>query len=331
MSDLGKVLVIGSNSFSGASFCAYALDRGAQVIGVSRSDEASHVFLPYRWKDSGDFTFNRCDINTQLDELVELVKREKVTRIVNFAAQSMVGQSWEIPEHWFQTNAVSTTKLFNALKNFDFLERYVHITTPEVYGSNDEFITEDEPYNPSTPYAVSRAAGDMSLASYAKAFGFPAVMTRAANVFGPGQQLYRIIPKMILSIRTGQKLALHGGGVSRRSFIHIDDVSDATWKIMEDGKVGDVYHISTNEIVSIRELVIKICDLMGVVFEDHVNIEEERLGKDQAYLLSSEKIRNELGWLDKISLDDGLLQSIKWVDDNLDLLSRMPSTYIHKP
>ena len=143
----------------------------------------------------------------------------------------MVGQSWERPEDWFRTNAVSTVILHNRLRQeCDFLTRYVHITTPEVYGSTNGWIKEDTPYNPSTPYAVSRAAGDMSLKTFVDAYGFPAVSTRAANVYGPGQQLYRIIPRTILFIRLQKKLQLHGGGFFERSFIHINDVSDATRK-----------------------------------------------------------------------------------------------------
>ncbi|WP_417781911.1 GDP-mannose 4,6-dehydratase [Terasakiella pusilla] len=332
MPKFDKVMVLGSNSFSGASFCAYLLKQGVDVIGVSRSEEANSVYLPYKWTDTDqNFRFYQYDLNNDLDEIIALVKREKLSCIVNFAAQSMVGQSWEMPEHWFQTNAVSTTKLINALKKIDFLSRYVHVTTPEVYGSTDRFITEDEPFNPSTPYAVSRAAGDMSLKSYMDAYDFPALMTRAANVYGAGQPLYRIIPRMIYFIKTGQKLDLHGGGVSQRSFIHMEDVAKATWQIATEATVGQTYHISTNEIVTVRQLVEKICSRLKVSFEDYVNVGEERLGKDQAYLLSSEKLRQELGWTDQVTLDDGIDECIQWVERNLDVLKTMPQSYIHKP
>ena len=110
----------------------------------------------------------------------------------------MVGESWLNPDHWMMTNVVSTVRLHDRLRSFDFLERYVHVTTPEVYGSTEGWVREDAPFNPSTPYAVSRAAGDMSLRTYFATYGFPVVFTRAANVYGPGQQLYRIIPRTIL-------------------------------------------------------------------------------------------------------------------------------------
>lgn len=327
-----KVLVIGSNSFSGAQFVSYLLDQGQQVIGVSRSPEPHRAFLPYRWNGKdGDFTFKQIDLNHDLDALDALMKAEKTTHVVNFAAQSMVGESWKNPDHWMMTNVVSTVRLHERLRQLDFLERYVHITTPEVYGSTEGFIKEDAPFRPSTPYAVSRAAGDMSLRTYFDTYGFPVLYTRAANVYGPGQQLYRIIPRTILYIMMGRKLQLHGGGHSRRSFIHMHDVSDATWRITTQGTLGETYHISTNDIVSIREVVEMICTKLGVKFEDHVEVVGERLGKDAAYQLDSTKLRTELNWTDTVTLDQGLDECVAWVRDNFEALQSLPPDYIHKP
>jgi dTDP-glucose 4,6-dehydratase len=329
---MSKVLVLGSNSFSGASFCGYLLKQGIEVIGVSRSPEPNPVFLPYRWTPlQNKFRFVQVDLNHDLDALERLVRDERVPIVVNFAAQSMVGESWKNPDHWMMTNVVSLVRLQERLRRFDFLDKYVHITTPEVYGSTSGWITEDHTFNPSTPYAVSRAAGDMSLRSYVAAYQFPAVFTRAANVYGPGQQLYRIIPRTLLFLMTGRKLQLHGGGHSIRSFIHIDDVSDATWRIAQNGKLGECYHISTNEMISIRDLVQRLCDSLGVRFDDAVEVVGERLGKDTAYQLNSEKIRSELGWQDKISLGAGIASCIEWVTANLNALQQQPADYVHKP
>jgi dTDP-glucose 4,6-dehydratase len=249
---------------------------------------------------------------------------------VNFAAQSMVAESWKHPSDWFMTNAVSTIMLHDELRKLNFLKRYVHISTPEVYGSCSGFVKEDFPFNPSTPYAVSRAAADMSLRTFHSAYGFPVVTTRAANVYGPGQQLYRIIPRTILFILLGKKLQLHGGGVSTRSFIHMRDVSDATWKIALNGTNNETYHISTNVVISIRDLVAKICDRLEVSFDNQVEFVGERLGKDSAYHLDSTKIHRELGWKDHISLDRGLEECITWVKDNFEALKAQPYDYIHK-
>ena len=145
------------------------------------------------------------------------------------------------------------------------------------------------------------------------------------------QQLYRIIPRTIYCLLTGEKLKLDGGGKSIRSFIHMDDVSDATWRIAQKGKPGESFHISTTQLVTIHDLVQKLCDKLGVDFGRAVEIGPERPGKDQAYSLGSDKIRQQLGWTDKITLDQGIAACIAWMKDNLDVIKRQPMQYIHKP
>ena len=129
----------------------------------------------------------------------------------------------------------------------------------------------------------------------------------------------------------GRKLQLHGGGVSTRSFIHMKDVSDATWRVMVNGKNNHTYHISTNEVISIRDLVERVCQKLNVRFEDHVEVVGERLGKDAAYHLDSNKVRKELDWKDHVSLDQGLDDCITWVKKNFNTLKAQPYDYSHKP
>jgi dTDP-glucose 4,6-dehydratase len=327
-----KFFIIGSNSFSGATFVAHLLEKGQEVIGISRSKEPLGCFLPYRWgTDEGRFRYIQGDLNHDLEKIVDIIDAERPAYIVNFAAQSMVAESWKNPDQWFMTNTVSTVRLHEKLRHRDFIRKYVHVTTPEVYGSTSGFIKEDAPFNPSTPYAVSRAASDMSLRTFFDAYDFPVVFTRAANVYGPGQQLYRIIPRTILFIKLGLKLQLHGGGHSRRAFIHMRDVSEATWKIATEGIIGETYHISTNEVISIRELVERICYKMDADFSTHVEVVGERTGKDAAYMLDSNKLRETLAWHDHIVLEEGLDECISWVENNFDVLKQQPFDYIHKP
>lgn len=326
-----KFLVLGSNSFSGASFVDYLATQGHDVLATSRSQEPHEALLPYKWqKRPGAVRFERIDINNDLAALDALMKAEKPTHVVNFAAQSMVGESWLYPDHWMMTNVVSTVRLHELLRKADHLERYVHVTTPEVYGSTEGWVKEDTPFNPSTPYAVSRAAGDMSLQTYFANYEFPVLFTRAANVYGPGQQLYRIVPRTILAAISGQKLRLDGGGKSVRVFIHMTDVSDATLRIATSGTLGETYHISGYELVSIRTLVEMILARLGKRFEDCVEIGPERPGKDTAYTLDSVKIRTELGWRDRISLGEGIDDVIAWARRFEPALDQLPSRYEHK-
>jgi dTDP-glucose 4,6-dehydratase len=338
-----KVMVVGSNSFSGASFVDFSWDKAVELIGISRSPEPSAAFLPYKWQKNSakdthgpesslsHFSFHQLDLNHDLKHIMELVHTIKPDYIVNFAAQSMVAESWKTPSDWFLTNTVSTVKFHNELRHCNFIKRYVHVSTPEVYGSCTGFVNEHFPFNPSTPYAVSRAAADMSLNTFHAAYGFPVVTTRAANVYGPGQQLYRIIPRTILFILLNRKIELHGGGRSTRSFIHMKDVSNATWRVMLNGNNGQTYHISTEEVITIHDLVQRICQKLNVSFDDHVDIVGERLGKDAAYHLESTKIRSELNWQDHVTLDQGLDECIAWVREHLDTLKAESYDYIHKP
>ena len=133
-----------------------------------------------------------------------------------------------------------------------------------------------------------------------------------------------------LFIKLGRKLQLHGGGHSERSFIAIDDVSDATMRIMESGIAGETYHISTTRIITIRNLVHMICDRLKVSFDDHVEIVGERLGKDAAYTLNSDKLRSQLGWRDRVTLEHGIDDTIAWVERWLEDLKQHPADYIHK-
>lgn len=325
------ILVLGSNSFSGASFCKHMLAQDQEIIAVSRSAEPINALLPYKWQNANLLQFYQLDLNHDLARIEQLIDTHKINTVYNFAAQSMVGQSWEYPEHWFMTNTVSTIKFHNTLRRKDFLDRYVHISTPEVYGSCEGLVKEHTNYQPSTPYAVSRAAADMSLQSFYEVYDFPVVLTRAANVYGEGQQLYRIIPKAIMCILLGKKLQLHGGGHSTRSFIHIDDVSSGTQAIGEKGNSGEIYHISTERMITIRQLVELICEKMAMPFEQLCEVADDRLGKDSAYLLDSSKVRSELNWQDKISLEKGIERTIDWVKANIDQLASTPLDYIHKP
>lgn len=330
---MNKIAIIGSNSFSGSHLVDYILEKtNIKILGISRSPEYKGIFLPYSYKKqkSNRFDFYQMDINKDLNRILLLLDKEKPDVIINYAAQGEVQHSWDNPEHWFKTNCLGIVNLATNLKNKTYLKRYVHISSPEVYGSTEGNVKENFTYNPSTPYAASKAAGDLFIFTLVKNFDFPLIMIRSTNVYGIHQQLYRIIPKSIIKLKKGQKIELHGGGTSVKSYIHIRDVTNGIFKAIQFGKVGNIYHLSPEKGYSISEVVRKICEKMGYDYEKSIISVGERLGQDAAYIIDSTKARLELDWKPEISFDDGLNEVIAWIEENWEEISKEYLEYVHK-
>lgn len=329
MSD--TIFVLGANSFAGSQFIASALKAGHRVVGINRSAESSSIFLPYRkMPNCADYGFHQLDINQDFEAICDLLNQTKPQYVVDFAGQGMVAESWQNPLQWYQTNFISKVKLHEFLRQQSWLKRYVRISTPEVYGSSESVIPENNHYLPSTPYAVSHAAIDMSLRTYFNQYNFPIVFTRFSNFYGPGQQLYRIIPRTIIYALTGQKLQLHGGGKAIRAFIYGADVGSAVLAALNKGEPGESYHFSSSEFVSIRQLVEMICDKMNLAFTDLVEMAPDRPGKDLRYLMDDSRAKDALGWRPDTSLSAGIDATIDWVRENLEEIKQLPLNYIHK-
>jgi len=326
-----KVVVLGANSFSGQDFVDLLLDDPAYtVVGVSRGAERTALALKYKTRqDLSRYRYHRLDMNRDAGDLLALLDREKPQAVVNFAAQSEVAPSWDHPEHWFQTNTVALARLVNHLRKQSYLERYVHISSPEAYGTCVGRVTEESPLNPSTPYAASKAAADFLLKTYAKQFGFPLLTVRATNVYGARQQLFKIIPRSAIYLRLGKPIELHGGGRAVKSYIHIRDVSRGEKLILERGRPGHVYHLSPDEGVAVRDVVRLMCDRMAKRFEDSTRVVDERPGQDAAYVIDSSKARAELGWRPQVALDAGLAEVVDWVGEYWGEIQDAPLEYRH--
>ena len=327
------IVVLGSNSFSGSDFVDLLLDDpGVRVVGVSRSPESGPLFLPYKRRtDLSRFRFRQLDLNRDADALLDLLGAERPAYVVNFASQSEVAPSWDHPEQWYQTNAVSTARLANFLCKQAWLERYLHISTPEVYGSCEGHVGEDAAMNPSTPYAASRAAAETLLQLMVRQHGLRVSLIRSSNVYGAHQQLFKIIPRAVIRIRKGETIELHGGGAQVRSFIHIRDVSRGELAAMCRGGDGEAYNLSPDESLTIRGLVELICARMGVDVETCTTSTPARPGNDACYTIDSTKARRRFAWRPEISLKRGIDGVIAWVDTNWEAILREPLEYVHKP
>ena len=327
-----KYLVLGSNSFSGSSFISYILqvENNAEIFGVSRSEEYDSSLLAYKnIANSEQMNFYQYDLNKDLEKIVALILEKKIEYIINFAAQGMVAQSWDTPTEWLNTNTKALLGLVDKIYKFDFIKKFVQVSTPEVYGSCDN-VKESMLLAPSSPYAASKASADLFLYAYYKTHGFAVNFTRSSNVYGPYQQLYRIIPKTVLMIKKGEKLQLHGGGKAIRSFIHIEDVNKATYTILHKAKAGEIYHLSNKKKISIYDLVELICQEMGVNITDCVQITDDRVGQDNLYLMNNEKLQKDFQMTPEYSLRKGIQEVIMWIEKNYETLKDFPDFYIHK-
>ena len=326
-----KIFIIGSNSFSGSDFIDLLLsDANNEVVGISRSPEKDPLFLAYKRHKNPQFVFHQLDLNRDMPKIVALLSAFQPEYIVNFAAQSEVGPSWKAPWDWFQTNTVALAHLVDYLKNVEYLKKYVHVSSPEVYGSCQGIMREDSPFNPSTPYAASKAAADLLLLTYFKNFRLPVTLIRATNVYGPHQQLFKIVPRTVITIKTGRTLELHGGGKAIKSYIHIRDVSRGESAVMEKGRPGEIYHFSPDKGIAVREVVQMVCEQMKVDFKTRVKDVAERLGQDNAYVIDSTKARKEFGWSPVVSLKEGIQEVVDWVHENWEKIQKEPLEYRHK-
>ena len=323
-------VVVGSNCFTGSHIVDALLeDTSRRVIGISRSPEYKDFFLPYKTRRSANFRFCQMDLVRDLDSVLDLLDELKPAFVINVAALSEVGLSNTSPVEYFDINTRAVVGLCNALRTRSYLERYVHISSAEILGSCPEPISEDAAFFPSTPYAVSKAAADMYLGTLESNFGFPAILIRSTNVYGRHQQLFKIIPRTIIYLKMGRRIELHGGGVSEKCFVHVRDVVDGLLGSLERGGHG-TYHFSVRSERTIADTVKQVCDQMGHDYETSVDVVGERLGQDSRYVLDCARATKELGWSPKIEFEEGLRETIDWVESNWDNILREPLVYEHK-
>ena len=326
-----RYLILGSGSFAGQALFSDFLKKDLEVFGINRSLPLDSVYWPWiknhnEYIRNHWFTFN---LNFSLDEMIKKVEEINPDVVIDFMGQGMVAQSWQDPKNWYETNIANKSKLLEALLKLN-LKKYIRIGTPEVFGSNKAFVKEDKYFNPSTPYSVSHCAIDMHVRCLGRQYNFPYVIARFANFYGVGQQLYRVIPRLFLSCYSGEKFILDGLGKSKRSFINDTDFTDAIFKIINSKLIKEEFNFSTNEEISISELVEKICQITNIKKEKIVEYGPERPGKDMFYRMDIKKAKLLLDWSPKTSLEQGLLLVNEWIKDGFPKLSKESWSYEHK-
>lgn len=324
-------VVIGSNCFTGSHIVAGLLDiPHTRVIGISRSPEYKDIFLPYRCgREPTQFAFHQIDLVRQFDTLMALLDSVRPDVVINVAALSEVALSNTRPVEYFETNTLAVVRLCNLLRTRSYLEQYVHISSAEIFGSCKGAVPEDARVDPSTPYAVSKAAADLYLEVLRKNFGFPAVLIRSTNVYGRHQQLYKIIPRTVIYLKQGRTIELHGGGQAMKSFIHVRDVVRGTLLAIAAGRPG-TYHFTVASERTVSDVVDMICHLLGRDVARATRVVDERLGQDARYWLDCSRAERELGWTQQIGFAEGVRDVIDWIEECWTEIVAEPLDYIHR-
>mgnify|MGYP001222123678 CR=1 FL=1 len=311
-----KILILGSNSFSGNHLVNFLLKKNLIVYGCSQSIENPERFNAIenlkKYKLKKKFYFKKLNINTHFGYLSKIIGDFKPDVIVDFLGQGMVSESWSYPELTFQSNVISKIKLYEYLKNKRFLKKYIKISTPEVFGSSTTLKSDSLNYNPSTPYALSHSSIETYLRLLNKQFKFPVIFSRFANFYGPYQKLYRVIPLAIHKAHKKEKFKLHGGGKSKRSFIYAEDFCQGIYKMIKKGSIGSFYQFSSNEYFSIRHIVELIYRKKGLDPKKYISNVKDRLGKDKDYKIIDKDTRKLLNWENKTKITDGINKVIEW-------------------
>ena len=321
--------ILGGGGSFGIHAALYLLDHANpnKVIGIGRNPLRPEPFSLGIDRRAG-YAYHARHVTHELDLLLELLDREKPEVIVNFAAQGEGAVSWKHSWRFFETNAMALSRLTEELMKRDWLERFIHIGTSEMYGSVDRPAREDTPILPSSPYAASKVAFDLYLVSVSRFLKFPMNILRPSNAYCPAQLLHRVIPKTVWCGLTGNRLPLHGGGRAEKSYIHARDLGRAIHLVSEKAPLGTIYNVGPADPTPIREVVERTARAMGLSLDQVADVTGDRLGQDSRYWLDSTAIREAVGWEPRIGWDAGLAEMVEWGHRYADEIRGWPTDYV---
>ena len=268
---------------------------------------------------SRDSKYHKYHIDiADIDKMVEIMNKHHVNVVIHLAAQTHVDRSFDDPLAFTIDNVVGTHKLLIAAVRYGKLDRFIHMSTDEVYGtgSHNEKVAakEDAPLDPTSPYSASKAQAEMMVTAYGHSYKLPTVIIRGNNVYGLGQYPDKLISKFIMHLLCGMKLPIHGDGSALRSFIHVKDMANAILTIMESGKIGEKYNVASKNEYSVIEIAAILCQLFDVTISDKIVYIRDRVYNDKRYYIDAEKLSN-LGWKEEINFIDGLNDTIEWYSE----------------
>ena len=323
-----KLLVTGGLGFIGSNFILNTL-KNDEKISITNIDAellgSDHNNL-LELKNSSNYHFVKGNI-TNRNLMEKLIESSDI--VVNFAAESFVDRSILDANQFLVSNIRGTYTILEILRKQK--KRFIQISTDEVYGSleNDSAI-EEYRFNPSNPYAATKASAELLVNSFVKTYDLDCVITRCTNNYGPRQFYEKLIPKSIFLANQDKKITIYGKGKNIRDWIFVDDHCDAVYNVLMNGESGQSYNISANNEIDNISLVKKILEIMDKS-SDLINFVEDRPGHDLRYSLDSTKIRNSLGWNNKTNFDDAIRKTIDWVLNQSDIQNVQKETFDPTP
>jgi len=316
-----KIIVTGGLGFIGSNLIDLLLKKKYFVINIDKATYSSNQYNVKEYKNSKKYKFIKLDIKNK--ELKNILFKFKPHGIFNLAAETHVDRSIDNPDSFIQSNIVGVYNLLESFKNFSkkHKSKLIHISTDEVYG---DILTgrshEKYPYEPSSPYAASKAASDHLVGSYVRTYGLPAIVTNCSNNYGPKQHPEKLIPKLIYNILNNKPLPIYGKGTNSREWIYVKDHCDALIKVFLKGKIGEFYNIGSNKnknnLQVTRELLKNSKKLINLGNKVKINFVKDRPGHDIRYALNSNKIKNKLGWQPKTNFSEGIKLTLDWYFKN---------------
>lgn len=337
-------LVTGGAGFIGSNFIHYMLRRNQDIhiLNVDALTYAGNLENLSEYDQDSRYTFAHVDIRDK-EALTQLFETYHPDYVVNFAAESHVDRSIEDPGAFADTNVMGTVALLSVAESFwndgqgsygD--HRYLQVSTDEVYGSlplddPEAFFRETTPLSPHSPYSASKASADMFVKAWHDTYGFPAVITRCSNNYGPYQFPEKLIPLMIENCLEHKALPVYGDGLNVRDWLYVDDHCKAIAMVLEGGRLGEVYnvggHNERNNLYIVKRIISEVARITGdtQITEDLISYVTDRKGHDRRYGIAPDKIKEELGWYPETPFEEGIVTTINWYLENREWVKNVVS------
>lgn len=308
-------LVTGGLGFIGSAFVRLVLRERADVV-VTVLDALTYAGNPANLAEvahDARYSFVKGDIADaeRIDEAIG----DGVDAIVNFAAETHVDRSILDPEAFIRTDVLGTHVLLEAVRR-KAIARYLQVSTDEVYGDVAAGASEEsDPIRPRSPYAASKAGGDLQVLAYRATYGTPAIVTRGSNTYGPYQYPEKLIPLFVTNLLDGEQVPVYGDGLQVRDWLHVDDHARGIVHVLEHGAPGEVYNLGGGNGRTNLEITQRLLQLTGRAYEESVRHVRDREGHDRRYAVDSTKAR-ALGWEPRVPFENGLADTVAWYREN---------------